>query len=94
MLEQQVNGVATQEKYLAFLAKKREILTRLNKVEVAELEAKEVLFVVDYITTNSILIKEESSITKTIAKDIIKLVLLFFVLGLMVDFVKYYKRRM
>lgn len=94
LLEQQVNGVATQEKYLAFLAKKREILTRLNKVEVAELEAKEVLFVVDYITTNSILIKEESSITKTIAKDLIKLVFLFFVLGLMVDFVKYYKRRM
>ncbi|WP_410879108.1 hypothetical protein [Myroides sp. DW712] len=94
LLEQKgSNNLSEQEKYLALLAKKRDILTRLNKVEVAELESKEVLFVVDYVTTNSILGKEESSITKTIAKDIIKIVLLFFVIGLIVDFVLYYKKR-
>lgn len=94
LLNQQGHSMVTQEKYLDLLAEKRKLIARLHQVEEAEIEANEVLFVIDYITTNSVLIKEESSITKTIVKDIVKIVILFFVLGLIVDFVMYYKRRM
>lgn len=93
LLQKQPNSLTTQEKQLSFLTKQREIIARLHKIELAQLESAEVLFVVDYVSTNPVLSKEEYSIKREVAKDIIKLVLLFFVLGLIVDFIQYYKRR-
>lgn len=89
-LEEELKGIHT---YGSLLDKKQEILKRLKEIEIAQLESQEVLYVVDYIAINPVLATTEYSIERKIAKDLVKVMLLFFVLGMAVDFVRYYKNR-
>ncbi|EHQ42508.1 hypothetical protein [Myroides odoratus] len=93
LLEKKGSNLEEQTRYIELLAKKKEILSRLRALEITQLESHEVLFVLDYITENPILTKDEPSIERQIAKDIVKFVLLFLIVGMGIDFVRYYKNR-
>ncbi|WHT40831.1 hypothetical protein QNH98_10125 [Myroides sp. mNGS23_01] len=57
------------------------------------MEGNQVVFVQGYIEKPSELLGENTSIEKQIVKDIVKWILLFLLIGMFVDFVRYYKRR-
>jgi len=75
------------------LEKRKNLIAEQAQLEIKQLEGNQVVFVQGYIEKTSELLGENTSIEKQIAKDIIKLVLLFLVIGMFVDFVRYYKRR-
>lgn len=90
-----LENIASESKqYLAVLAKKKEVISRLNEIQLAQLENKEVLFVLDYVAQDVALMgRKVDTIEKQIAKNIVKCMLLFFVVGLCIDFVRYYKSK-
>lgn len=75
------------------LEKRKNLIAEQAQLEIKQLEGNQVVFVQGYIEKTSELLGENTSIEKRIGKDIIKLVLLFLVIGMFVDFVRYYKRR-
>lgn len=82
-----------QAQYISLLARKNEIFSRLKQIEVEQLENKHVLFVLDYIENHESLMNNTNSIAKQTIKDIVKLVFLFLLLGMGIDFVKYYRTK-
>ena len=75
------------------LEKRKNLIAEQAQLEIKQLEGNQVVFVQGYIEKTSELLGENTSIEKQVAKDTIKLVLLFLVIGMFVDFVHYYKRR-
>lgn len=86
-------GAAEQAQYLEVLNKKKMTIAQLAQIERVQLEEKQVLFVLDYIEKTEQLMDDGSSIGKQIAKDGVKFVLLFLAIGMLIDFVRYYKKR-
>ena len=82
-----------QVQSVVLLNKKREITTRINEIEIEQMDDLQVISIVDYVSNHQILANGSNSIEKQIAKDIIKLVLLFFILAMAIDFVRYYKTK-
>lgn len=89
-LQEELNQVANT---LSAFEKKKEIISRLKEIEIEQLEGKQVLFVLDFVESNPILIAGGFSIEKQLVKNTIKLMLLFFVLGMLIDFIRYYRTK-
>ncbi|MGG5576710.1 hypothetical protein ACPDHL_05120 [Myroides sp. C15-4] len=88
------NKTGESKQYLTVLARKKEVISRLNQIQLAQLENKEVLFVLDYVAQDMVLMgRKVDTIEKQIAKNIAKCMLLFFVVGMGIDFVRYYKSK-
>lgn len=85
--------VGEQAQYLELLNKKKAIIAQLAQIEREQLEKKQVLLVLDYVEKTEQLMGDGSSIGKQIAKDVVKFILLFLVIAMFIDFVRYYKTR-
>lgn len=83
-------GINTSQEVLD---KRKILIEEQAQLAIKQLEGNQVVFVQGYIEKPSELLGENTSIEKQIVKDIVKWVLLFLLIGMFVDFVRYYKRR-
>lgn len=83
-------GINTSQEVLD---KRKTLIEEQAQLAIKQLEGNQVVFVQGYIEKPSELLGENTSIEKQIVKDIVKWVLLFLLIGMFVDFVRYYKRR-
>ncbi|WP_060874392.1 hypothetical protein [Myroides odoratus] len=83
-------GINTSQEVLD---KRKTLIEERAQLAIKQLEGNQVVFVQGYIEKPSELLGENTSIEKQIVKDIVKWVLLFLLIGMFVDFVRYYKRR-
>lgn len=83
-------GINTSQEVLD---KRKILIEEQAQLAIKQLEGNQVVFVQGYIEKPSELLGENASIEKQIVKDIVKMVLLFLLIGMFVDFVRYYKRR-
>lgn len=83
-------GINTSQEVLD---KRKILIEEQAQLAIKQLEGNQVVFVQGYIEKPSELLGENTSIEKQIVKDIVKWILLFLLIGMFVDFVRYYKRR-
>lgn len=91
-VETKVNGGLISDKMVEMLKIRQGVIARLAELERIQLRASQVLFVVDSFENNTIS-TESVSFEKQLVKDIVKFVLFFLFVGMLLDFVRYYRTK-